>query len=168
MKKIKEKKSQKHTNQGDRNTLLGREAKRQRSTKPDWQKETEKQTERQTDRQAGRQAGMQTDRQTDKQTDRQSYLSFKNLLKRYLPSRTFACFPFKICSWETHSYYVSQRSLSVLNLSKDKIYFGKVLQDSKRSAYWKLYTVYRLPYKTKDVKRCKLKKTLKKSMFEGM
>ena len=117
MKKIKEKKSQKHTNQGDRNTLLGREAKRQRSTKPDWQKETEKQTERQTDRQAGRQAGMQTDRQTDKQTDRQSYLSFKNLLKRYLPSRTFACFPFKICSWETLSYYVSQRSLSVLNLS---------------------------------------------------
>ena len=117
MKKIKEKKSQKHTNQGDRNTLLGREAKRQRSTKPDWQKETEKQTERQTDRQAGRQAGMQTDRQTDKQTDRQSYLSFKNLLKRYLPPRTYDCFPFKTYSWETLSYYVSQRSLSVLNLS---------------------------------------------------
>ena len=64
MKKIKEK-SQKHTNQGDRNTLLDREAKRQRSTKPDWHKETEKQKDRQAGRQAGRQVGMQTDRQTD-------------------------------------------------------------------------------------------------------
>ena len=75
MKKIKEKKSQKHTNQGDRNTLLGREAKRQRSTKPDWQKETEKQTERQRDRQTGRQAGRHADWQADWQTDRQAVIS---------------------------------------------------------------------------------------------
>ena len=72
MKKIKEKKSQKHTNQGDRNTLLGREAKRQRSTKPDWQKETEKQTGRQTDRQTGRQACRLTGRLTGRLTNRQT------------------------------------------------------------------------------------------------
>lgn len=77
MKKSKKKnKSKKYTNQRGRNILRENEA----------------------EIQIGTEAGRQTDRPTAKQTDRKTYLNFKNLLKRYLPSKPLDCFLYKNCS----------------------------------------------------------------------